>query len=80
MQMTEFLRALDELLELEPGTLRSDSRIEDFGWNSLAALGFIAFADQQFGAEVPAGSLAQCETVSDLAALLGGRIGPPAGA
>jgi acyl carrier protein len=38
MDVTDFLRSLDEVLDQEPGTLRPDSRLDDFGWRSLAAV------------------------------------------
>lgn len=74
MQMTQFLSSLDELLDQEPGTLTADSRLDDFGWSSLAVVGFIAFVDEQFEATVSPRILAGCETASDLAALLGGKV------
>jgi acyl carrier protein len=60
--------------------LRPDSRLDDFGWRSLAAVEFIALVDRHFGVEISPGDFARCETVSDLIALLGGRISSSASA
>jgi acyl carrier protein len=70
----EFLQLLDELLELEPGAVRRDSRMEDIDWNSLAAIGFIALVDEHFGIGVSPNALTKCGTVRDLIGLLGDRV------
>lgn len=80
MQTTDFFRSLDALLEQEPGTLHAGSRLEEFGWSSLAVVEFIALADRDFGMAVSPNAVARCETAGDLAGLLGGRIEAPAAA
>jgi acyl carrier protein len=74
MKEKQFLRLLDELLELEPGTVTRDSRLEDNGWSSLAAVGFIALVDEHFEITVSPSALANCETVNDLIRLLGDHV------
>jgi acyl carrier protein len=74
MEEKQFLQLLDELLELEPGAVARDSRMENIDWNSLAAIGFIALADEHFGIGVSPNALAKCETVQDLIQLLGDRV------
>ena len=74
MEEKQFLQLLDELLELEPGTLTRDSRLEDNGWSSLAAVGFIALVDEHFEITVSPNALANCETVRDVIRLLGDHI------
>ncbi len=70
MKHSDFLLLLDELLELPPHTLTADSLLEANGWSSLAVVGFIALADEQFGASVAPARMARCRTAGDLAALL----------
>lgn len=74
MQKAEFLRLLDDLLELPLGTLKGDEILEDQGWSSITAVGFLALVDEQFGMVVPPRKLAQCVSVRDLIDVLGERI------
>lgn len=71
----EFLRLIDGLFELEPGTLNGSEEIEKLGpLDSLAVLGFIALADEHCGVNVPAAAVANCLSVDDLVALVGARL------
>ncbi|HWB96800.1 MAG TPA: acyl carrier protein [Bryobacteraceae bacterium] len=74
MRKTEFLRLLDELLELPEGTLKGDEILEEQGWNSITAVGFLALVDEQFGTVVPPRKLAQCASVQSLIDLLEGQV------
>lgn len=72
MDSQEFLRALDEMLELEPGTLTGAESLEALdGWDSLAVISFIALVDEKIGLIVAGEKLAQAKTVADLLALAG---------
>jgi acyl carrier protein len=70
----QFLQLLDELLDLEPGTVTRDSRMVDIPWDSLAAVGFIALVDEHFGITVSPKALKNSETVQDLIRLLEGHV------
>ena len=75
MENNEFLLLLDELLELEPGTVKGSETLDSFeGWNSLAVISFMALVDEHFGISVQPRQIAACTTVSDLMGLLGDRI------
>ena len=64
---TEFLRALDEILELPAGTLQGEEKLEDLeNWNSLSVISFIALADQKTGAKIQVKQIGNCESVADL--------------
>jgi hypothetical protein len=65
---------LDDLLELPPGTVAESDDLEGHGWGSLAAIGFLALADERFGEMPSPVDLAKCQTPGDLAALFPGRI------
>jgi acyl carrier protein len=66
---------LDELLELDAGTIRGTEKLADLPkWDSLAIMGFIALLDQRFDLVVPATQIIACVTVADLAALAGDKI------
>jgi acyl carrier protein len=75
MEKNVLLRSLDEVLELEPGTLKGDETLESLdGWNSLAVISFIALADESCGVSLQPSKIANCQTVADLIALLGNDI------
>ena len=75
MTQTEFLLLVDEMLEIEPGTLKGDEILAAVPkWDSLAVLGFIVLLDQHFGMSVPATKINACVTVADLIALTGGNV------
>lgn len=71
MDKKTFLLLLDDLIELDPGTLAGDEKLADLEmWDSLAAVGFIAMVDEHIGVPVSPAALASCQTVNDLVALV----------
>jgi hypothetical protein len=67
MTKDEFLRSLDELMELPAGTLQGPERLDELeNWNSMAMIGFIALADSNSGVKLSPRQIAASETVSDL--------------
>jgi hypothetical protein len=74
MTRQDFLLSLDELLELPPGTLTGEERLEDLEqWNSMAMVAYMALAQSKGGVKVSPRQIAACTTVSDLVALGGGN-------
>lgn len=72
MDRKDFLLALDETLELEPGTLTGDETLESLeSWDSLAVISFIALVDEKLEIVVEGEKLARAKTVADLLALAG---------
>jgi acyl carrier protein len=75
VEKTKFLLSLDELLELEPGTVKGSEPLDSFeNWNSLGIISFMALVDDQFGVNLQARQIAECNTIADLVALLGDGI------
>ncbi|PWC55771.1 hypothetical protein TSH7_16625 [Azospirillum sp. TSH7] len=75
MDRNEFLLALDEMLELDPGTLTGDEALESLeAWDSLAVISFIALVDEKTGVVVEGEKLAKAKTVADLLALAGAPV------
>jgi len=75
MTRKEFLLALDEMLELDSGTLTGAEVLADIdSWDSLAVISFIALVDEKFGTVVAGEQLARAETVDDLLALVGEQV------
>ncbi|WP_207459115.1 phosphopantetheine-binding protein [Azospirillum sp. SYSU D00513] len=72
MNRTEFLLALDDMLELPAGTLTGTEELDGLeGWDSLGVISFIALVDERTQKVVEAEKLAQAKTVGDLLALAG---------
>lgn len=74
MKRSDFLLLLDEVMEIEPGTLRGSESLADFTWDSMKFLEFITLADQHFGVTVSPDKLAKCETVDDLIKLVSAHL------
>jgi len=75
MTASEFLRTLEQALEIDPGKIAGHESLNEIEWwDSMAALTFMAVADQELHLKVSGAQLQQCKTVSDLLALFGDRI------
>lgn len=71
LDTAEFYRNLEEVLDLTPGTLRAGERLAQLeAWDSLAVLGFLAMADETYGAVIPPKRIPECQTIDDLARLI----------
>ncbi len=72
MTKADFLRELDEMLELAPGTLSGDEVLAEVdGWDSLAVISFIALVDEKLNLVVEGEKLARAKTVADLLDIAG---------
>jgi acyl carrier protein len=72
MSRQDFLRSIDEILELPPGTVQGPETLDDFPlWDSTAMISFMALADSHNGIKLVPKQLAACITVSDLLRLAG---------
>ena len=70
MTRTDFVRALEEILGLDRGTLREDSSrdtVEE--WTSLADVQIFSLIESEFGIE-PSEELISAETIGDLLRIL----------
>jgi acyl carrier protein len=71
MTREEFLRSIDELLELESGTLKGSEKLADLeNWDSLSIVSFMGLATERFNITLPAKGIAACQSVDDLFALI----------
>ncbi len=67
----EFLRKLEELLEVESHTLKGEEDLQDLeGWESLTVMEFMALADESFNVVLHPNDIASCDTVAELLDLL----------
>jgi acyl carrier protein len=75
MTKDEFLRALEETLELNAGTLERTKKLEDLeDWDSMSALTYMALADEKLQVNVSGDQIVRCKTVDDLLGLLGDKL------
>lgn len=71
MTREEFLLSIDELLELEPGTLKGSENLSDLeNWDSLSIVSFMGLARARYNKTLPAKGIAACRSVDDLLALV----------
>ena len=62
---------LDNILELEPGTVQGSWRLAELsGWDSLAVICFIAFAEERFKITLTGLDISACISVENLVALV----------
>lgn len=75
MTRGEFLRALEVQMEIPDGSLNEKKQLSEIeGWDSMAAVLFIALADEKTGVTVSGDRVIKSKTVSDLLCLLGDRL------
>jgi acyl carrier protein len=75
MKRSEFLRALESQLEVPDGSLNEHQSLSEIeAWDSLAAVLFIAVADEKVGVIVSGDQIAKAKTVADLLALVGDKL------
>lgn len=76
MTLAGFYALIEEILELDPKSVRGDQPFRDLeGWDSMAVLNFIAMMDEQFEIVISPKDLAACVVVDDLARLAKEAVG-----
>jgi acyl carrier protein len=66
MTKQDFLKELEDLLEVAPQSLTGSEALDDLeNWNSMAIVGYIALADTN-GVRLSARDVGKCTTVADL--------------
>ncbi len=77
MQKQDFLRAIDDVFNLEPGTVSADALLQQIdGWDSLTFMSLLMMIDRKCKASLSPADVLKCTTVADLIVLLGDRIAP----
>lgn len=66
MGKDEFVRLVESLAEMQPKSLNSDSKLEDFGWDSLCVIGLISELDRLNLGSINADSISEAETIENL--------------
>lgn len=67
MELKEKLALLEETLDVEEGTLTSETALDDLEeWDSIAALSLIVMLDEQFEKTISGNEIKALRTVSDI--------------
>lgn len=67
MSVEEKIAELEEIMDLDEGSLKEDSMLEDFEeWDSLSKLSLIAFAKREFGIILSTEKIKAFVTVGDI--------------
>ncbi len=75
MTKADFLRALEDSLEIDEGTLDGAQVLEDLEcWDSMSALIYMALADEQLHVAVTGDQIVSCKTVNDLLGIVGDKL------
>ena len=71
MNMQERINLLEEIMDLDPGTLKLDDTLSDYEeWDSLTALTFISEMDERFGKNLSGDDIKAFVTVADAIAVM----------
>lgn len=66
MSEKEKMELLEEIMELDGGTLSAADRLDDYAeWDSVTALSFIALMDEKFGKTITGADVKALRTVAD---------------
>lgn len=67
MNLQEKLAALEDIMELDEGTLQPDTQLEDIEeWDSLAALSYVVLMGDEFNKKVSGQQVRAFKTVQDI--------------
>ncbi len=71
MNKKEFIEKIEEIVELDAGTLHGNEQLINLeGWDSLAVMSFIAMVDSELNTTLEAVKITSCQTVNDLTKLV----------
>jgi acyl carrier protein len=67
MDLTTFCSQLDELFELDAGTIQPATQLQQVdGWSSLTFMGLIALVDEEYGVTLAPNAVLECGAISEL--------------
>jgi len=71
MNLQDFCSQLDDLFELDPGTISPAHEFQQIpGWSSLTFMSLIALVDEEYSVMLRPAAVLQSRTVSELATLI----------
>lgn len=75
MKKSEFINLIEDILEEDPG-IDVSGALDDFGWDSITFMSFIAKVDSELGVTLAPAKIAECKTVNDLIELVSEHLEP----
>ena len=67
MELKEKLAALEEIMDIEEGSLTPETDLETIDeWDSLSALSFVVFMGDEFGKKISGAQIRSFKTVQDI--------------
>lgn len=67
MNMQEKLKSLEEIMELDDGTLQPDMELSEIEeWDSLSALSFVVLLGDEFNKKISGKAIRAFQTVQDM--------------
>jgi acyl carrier protein len=71
MNEQEFIASIEELLEIDPGSISLATQLDSLQeWDSLAFVSFLAMADSKYGVRVTPTELHESKSMADLMKLV----------
>lgn len=71
METREKIKAIEELLELEEGTLEEDTVLDNLEeWDSVSILSLIVLLDEEYNKTITSKDIKEIKTVSDILKLM----------
>lgn len=71
MSKKEKIELLEEIMDLDPGTLKEDDELKNYDeWDSLTALSLISEIDERFGKKISGEQIKGFKTVSDAISIM----------
>ena len=65
--MSDKIKKLEELFEMQEGTLKADTRLEDLEeWDSMTRLSFIVMMEDDYGKKFSRAEILDFKTVQDI--------------
>lgn len=73
MNLAAFCSQLDELFELDAGTVKPTDSLQQLpGWDSITFMGLIAMVDDEYDVTLKPTAVLNAASVADVASLIGG--------
>ena len=66
MTKTEWIQEVETIVELDPGTLKGDERLDSIGWESMHALEYIVAAESKLQKVIDGAAVASANSLTDL--------------
>ena len=68
--MNEFFEGMAEILEIDADKVNTELNLADYAWDSLSIVSTMALVDDIYNIMLDGQSLAKCEKIADILALV----------